>query len=127
LGNPIKENLNAEEDIKKAKEESSESSEYFPEPDEEGEEKKDNIVRKGYNSHLKKLEKDKQKLNELLETKNIPKPTTTEAPKIKEESLPNFNKKQRTDVPIDNEKDAYLFKKSVTTTTVEDKKREKRW
>jgi len=40
IGNPIKENLNAEEDAKKEKEESSESSEYFPEPDEEGEEKK---------------------------------------------------------------------------------------
>jgi len=75
---------------------------------------------------LKKLEKDKQKLNELLETKNIPKPTTTEAPKIKEESLPNFNKKQRTDVPIDNEKDAYLFKKSVTTTTTLEDKKEKK-
>jgi len=43
---------------------------------------------------LQKLEKDKQKLSELLTTKNIPKPTHAEAPKIKEESLPNLNKKK---------------------------------
>jgi len=62
---------------------------------------------------LQKLEKDKQKLSELLTTKNIPKPTHAEAPKIKEESLPNLNKKKTsTDVPIDNEKDAFLFKKN---------------
>jgi len=72
---------------------------------------------------LQKLEKDKQKLSELLTNKNIPKPTHAEAPKIKEESLPNLNKKERTDVPIDNERDAFLFKKQVTTT--EEKKEKK--
>jgi len=85
--------------------------------------KKDNVVRKGYNTYLQKLEKDKQKLSELLTNKNIPKPTHAEAPKIKEESLPNLNKKERTDVPIDNERDAFLFKKQVAVT--EEKKEKK--
>jgi len=111
--------LKAEEDLKtKEKEESSASSEYFPEPDEEGEEKKDNIVRKGYGTFLQKLEKDKQDLSQLLEKKNIPKPTHSEAPKIQAEILPNLNKKERTDVPID---DAFLFKRNVP----EEKKVEK--
>jgi len=75
---------------------------------------------------LQKLEKDKQKLSELLTTKNIPKPTHAEAPKIKEESLPNLNKKTSTDVPIDNEKDAFLFKKTVTTTEEKKEKKEEK-
>jgi len=86
--------------------------------------KKDNVVRKGYNTYLQKLEKDKQQLSALLESKKVPKPIHTEAPKIKEENLPNLNKKERTDVPIDNEKDAFLFKKSNPIPT-EDKKEKK--
>jgi len=57
VGDPIKENMKSEELKKTEKEEESSSSEYFPEPDEEGEEKKDNIVRKGYNTYLEKLKK----------------------------------------------------------------------
>jgi hypothetical protein len=118
-GNPIDESLKAEEEAKKDVkdvEESSESSEYYVEPDTEGEEKKDNIVRKGFSHYEKKVEDDKQKVSELLEKHKVGvTKKTLEAPKLETQNI-NLNKKLSSGIEVDNERDAYFVKKAGSQT-----------
>jgi len=107
----IKKKNEKDDQEKTPSEEDSESSEYYPEPDEEGNAKKDNVRRKGLHSYLEQIEIQKQEVHTILEQRNaLPKMREVEVETKVDFEQVNTNKKLLANPILEEEGDAFFFK-----------------
>lgn len=109
-GDAVKEQVAVNVENTQKPEESSSSEEYYyPEPDEKGEEKKDDIVRKGYSAHVRKLQEERANVQVLLEKHGVKKEKVEIKANVPE-NVSNINKKEKTALELESERDALYIK-----------------